>query len=79
MDYRCFLGSFGNSSSASGSSDLEGTVCEATVRRTELLFFVPVVLLSIFTVHFIHFSSVSLSYFILAVHKTQVFGKTLVN
>ena len=67
MGYMSRLRSFGNSSTPSGSSDPDLTLARATVRRRDFIFFVPWVLLSIPTLRIISTSSVSLSYFILAV------------
>ena len=41
MDYRCRLGSLGNSSTALGSSDPEGTVCLSCSWPSGLRFFLP--------------------------------------
>ena len=76
MDYR--LGSLGNSSSTSGSSDLKMTVGPSYSRVVRTFFsFLPAVLLSILTIRILHISAVSLSYFILAVPIRKCLGKHL--
>ena len=74
-DYMCRLGSLGNSSTASGSISVLGwRLAPAIDRPSRLIFFVPVVLLFIFFVHFFPFSSSS--YFILAVLMRQCLENT---
>ena len=75
MDYRCWLGSLGKSSTASASSDLWGTVGRAAVRPLGHIGFLPAVLLFIFPILFLPPSSVSMSYFILAAPKLKCLGK----
>ena len=67
MDIRCWLGQVGNSCNASGSNDAGGSVSPNYSQASGLLFFVSTLLLSIFTLFFLPSSSVSLSYFNLAV------------
>ena len=75
MDYRCRLGLLGNSSTAAGHSDPCSTCrSELQLGRLDFFFFVPALLLSILTPLFSH-SSVSLSYFILAVPMREFFVK----
>ena len=75
VDCRCRLGLLGNSSAVSGRSNLYGTVGPSYSLRRWDLFYLWFPLLSILTPSFFHSSSVSLSYFILAVPMGVCFGK----
>ena len=78
MDYRHCLGSLGNSSTASESSDPAGTVGPGYSKAFGTFFiFLPTMLLYSFASFCVSFSSVSLSYFIPAVSIRKC-GKTLV-
>ena len=74
MDYMCRLGSLGNSSTASGSSDPMGKQVRATFRPRGAYFFLPAVHLSISSLLFSQYSS-SMSHFILAVNMSTCLGK----
>ena len=63
MDYMCRLGSLGNLSTTSGCSDPGRTVGTSYSLAVGIYFFVPAVLLSIFSLLCLLSSSVSLSYF----------------
>ena len=76
MDYRCRLFSLGNASTATRHSDSGGIVGPSYSLFIALaVTFVPALLLSILTDFFLPFSSVSLSYFIIAVQMRECLGK----
>ena len=69
------VGSLSNSSTASGSSDPGGTVGPSYSLAVGTYFFILAVFLSRFTLLFAPSSSVSMSYFILAVSICKCYGK----